>query len=278
MKVRLISAAIALVFLAIVMLLFETIVLNLAVSVLAVIAVFELLQAKQYIHNKFITTACLLFAAMVPFFKTSILSNNLTLVCYLFVVILLLALIASHAKLKIEELGFAVFCSLSVSFSFYTVVFIRDTYGVRRGLYYLLLVLALSFLTDTGAYFAGRAFGKHKMAPIISPHKTVEGAIGGVIFCTAVTLLLSWGYQALVQQMGYSFQVNFWFLLIISPLCSLVSMVGDLSASVIKRQCGIKDFGNIMPGHGGIMDRFDSVLLVAPLVYILVQLLPIVTI
>jgi len=121
------------------------------------------------------------------------------------------------------------------------------------------LVFITAFGTDTFAYFSGYFFGKRKLCPTISPKKTVEGAIGGVIG----TIILSLGF-------GYLFLKEHLFaVLLIGLIGSIFSMAGDLTASLIKRKVGIKDFGNIMPGHGGVLDRFDSIIFTAPVVYYL---------
>ena len=120
-----------------------------------------------------------------------------------------------------------------------------------------------SGLADSGAYFAGTFFGKTKLCPEISPKKTVEGLIGGVISNGILMLIISLFYQFVLK----GEPIHYLGVLIAGMLAALIGLVGDLTASVIKRQTGIKDYGNIMPGHGGIMDRFDSVLLVAPFMY-----------
>jgi phosphatidate cytidylyltransferase len=121
------------------------------------------------------------------------------------------------------------------------------------------LVFIIAWCSDTFAYFAGRTLGKRKLCPEVSPKKTVEGSIGGVLGCVVGVVI--WGY---VNQ-TISFE---WVqLIILAILGSIVSQIGDLSASLIKRHIGIKDYGKIMPGHGGILDRFDSILFVTPVVY-----------
>ena len=122
---------------------------------------------------------------------------------------------------------------------------------------------------DSGAYFAGRAFGKHKLCPVISPHKTVEGAVGGVV-STVIFMLV----YALVLQLGFSFRINYLYAVIYGVLGAGASMLGDLTFSVIKRQAKIKDYGSLLPGHGGILDRFDSTTVVAPLVEALLLVIP----
>ena len=134
---------------------------------------------------------------------------------------------------------------------------------------YVFIPFILAFLSDTGAYFAGRAFGKHKLAPVISPHKTVEGVVGGVLGATLGMLIF-----CLVMQLGFKMQVNYLYAVLYGVVGSLGAVFGDLCFSVIKRQTGIKDYGNLIPGHGGVLDRFDSLTLVAPAMEVLLVLLP----
>ena len=139
------------------------------------------------------------------------------------------------------------------------------------GRFYILIPLILAFSSDTGAYFAGCYLGKHKMAPVVSPKKTWEGVAGGVAAAVVVMVL-----YALILDLAFSFEVNMGAAILYGVLGSATSVVGDLFFSVIKRQTGIKDFGFILPGHGGILDRFDSMTLVAPLSESLILLLPLI--
>jgi len=124
---------------------------------------------------------------------------------------------------------------------------------------FVLLAFVITWSTDTGAYFIGCHFGRHKLAPKISPKKTIEGAIGGLI----VTLIVGWIYSL------FFFDISIIRLLIFLAMSSVIAQAGDLIESAIKRWAGVKDSGKILPGHGGVLDRFDSMLVVAPLVYFL---------
>ena len=124
------------------------------------------------------------------------------------------------------------------------------------GKIYVWLIFIISFATDTFAYFSGYLFGKHKLIPKISPKKTVEGSIGGIIGSVVCCVLF-----------GYLFKLDLVHMTVIGSIGSIVAQLGDLFASAIKRYVGIKDYGKLIPGHGGILDRFDSVILVAPFVY-----------
>lgn len=129
------------------------------------------------------------------------------------------------------------------------------------GIFYLLLLLNFSSVCDMGAYFVGSAIGKHKLCPEISPHKTVEGAVGGIVSSIIVTLILVFVFSFEDKLIAT--------LLLTVPFCAL-GMVGDLFASSIKRAAGIKDYGKLIPGHGGILDRFDSIIMISPLLYLFI--------
>lgn len=131
------------------------------------------------------------------------------------------------------------------------------------GIYYLLLILNFACVCDMGAYFVGVTIGKTKLCPQISPKKTVEGALGGIASSIIVTLIITLSY-------GFFDRIIFTLLLTI-PLCA-AGMAGDLFASIIKRKVDLKDYGNLIPGHGGVLDRVDSILFISPLVYSLMVL------
>jgi phosphatidate cytidylyltransferase len=137
------------------------------------------------------------------------------------------------------------------------------TKGILDGKYLYLLVFIGAWVCDTFAYFTGRFFGKHKLIPEISPKKTIEGAIGGIVF-TAV----AFGIYFLILDKCFNYKLNPIALIILGIVVAVISQIGDLIASAIKRQYEIKDYGFIFPGHGGVLDRFDSVMLVAPTVYV----------
>lgn len=123
------------------------------------------------------------------------------------------------------------------------------------GIYYLLLVLNFSSVCDTGAYFTGVFLGKHKLCEHVSPKKTVEGAVGGVALSLIVTAVLVYAFSA---------KTNIFVMLGVTVIMCIVGMLGDLFASIIKRSVGVKDYSNLIPGHGGILDRFDSMLFISP--------------
>ena len=159
----------------------------------------------------------------------------------------------------VDQIVRVVFGVLYVSVMLSCVYLIRV---MNSGQYLVWLIFLAAWGSDTCAYCAGMLFGKHKMTPVLSPKKTVEGAVGGL--AGAVILGMLYGIFTTGQIREY---------MLICLAGAAVSMIGDLAASAIKRQTGIKDYGTLIPGHGGVLDRFDSVIFTAPVVYLMALLL-----
>lgn len=172
--------------------------------------------------------------------------------------------IKKGGEVKFHQIMAGLFGSIAISWSFSS--FLRlEASGIHRG--WLLLPFILSFACDTFAYFAGRAFGKHKLAPKVSPHKTVEGSIGGLIGNVICGLLFAY-----VMDRWFDASITAASMVLLALVCGVVAQIGDLSFSLIKREFGIKDYGHLFLEHGGVLDRFDSVLFVAPTVEIALML------
>ncbi len=168
-------------------------------------------------------------------------------------------------EVKFHRIMAALFAGICIAYSF--AAFLRMTEaGIHRG--YLLLPFILSFMSDTGGYFAGRAFGKHKLAPKVSPKKTVEGSVGGIVGNVIGGVIF-----ALVMDRWFGGSISIPAMVILAALCSMVAQIGDLSFSLIKREFGIKDYGKLFLEHGGVLDRFDSVLFVTPVIEIVLNFL-----
>lgn len=179
-----------------------------------------------------------------------------------FLVLLMAVYVFTYPKYRTEQM-LAVFFGV-----FYVAVMLSYVYQTRvlaRGAYVVWLVFLCSWGCDTCAYCVGVLFGKHKMAPVLSPKKSIEGAVGGVVGTALLTVLYGMIFK---QAMGITV-TEVWLLAGISMAGALISMVGDLTASAIKRNYEIKDYGTLIPGHGGILDRFDSVIFTAPIIYFL---------
>lgn len=177
-------------------------------------------------------------------------------------------LMASHIKLSLEKISLCFVAGWIIPYLLSSLVCILCM--PKMGRYYIILPILMAVLPDSGAYFAGRYFGKHKLAPVISPKKTIEGVIGGV--AAGIVGMLLYG---LILWLGFGLTVNFGYAVIYGLAGSVASVFGDLCFSVVKRQTGIKDYGNLIPGHGGILDRFDSWCVVAPLCEALLLIIPV---
>ena len=176
-------------------------------------------------------------------------------------------MLISKGKLPFEKVLICVAGGFLIPYFVSALMRIRN---MELGNVYILLPFVLAFMSDSCAYFAGRFLGKHKLAPTISPKKTVEGMFGGIAGAILGAVIFG-----LVLALGFQLKVNFLFAVVYGILGSLASVIGDLAFSVIKRQTGIKDFGKIFPGHGGILDRLDSLSIVSPLTEALLIILPI---
>lgn len=244
----------------------ETVALPFAMAVCGMISVFELLRCVGVHRNLWVIIPLELATAACPFAMrywgadkalSLVLGGALVLTLYMLAVA-----VFSHGKVDITQSATAFAVSMYIIAAFSCMVFLCD--NCPKNLY--LLVFFGAWVPDTFAYFTGKLFGRHKLIPDVSPKKTVEGAIGGVVFCILAFIGFGLVYNYLntdlVGTEGYR-ALPIWLMAVAGLLSALVSMVGDLAMSVIKRHYGVKDYGKILPGHGGFLDRFDSVLAVA---------------
>lgn len=282
MKQRVITAVVLLALLAVVVWQINTPVLVLVIAFLAAEAANEIMRCAK-VENTFIRVVATGYAACVPFFASA---KALTPwvseavwgkvigavpgVVYLIalVLVLLLAMLKGYAYTTFEDVAVSVFAGALVPFGFSVFIRLRDMFQIEQfGIYLIFYGLICALATDSGAQLAGMAFGKHKMSPNISPKKTVEGAIGGLIFSLILNAVAMILYNRLAD-----FKMDEFAVTVLLAAClpvSFLGMMGDLSASVLKRNFGVKDFGKIFPGHGGVMDRFDSSMFTLPVTYAL---------
>lgn len=259
MKTRIISAAVAIVLLAAVLCLHSTIVFNIALSLIGTLMVYEVIRAVGLKKNLLILLPSILVTLSVP-----ILANFYSgyiayiVIGFIYTVICLSAMFRSHNDCNFETIYLVIVQTIMISTSMLSLAIIENKCGYDSWKH-LLLTFCGAWLADTGAYFVGTFFGKHKLCPDISPKKTIEGMLGG--FASNALLFVLFGYLFLTD--GGQIP-NYVLLALMGAICAFLGLIGDLSASLIKRKYGIKDYGNIMPGHGGAMDRFDSVVYVAP--------------
>lgn len=243
-------------------------VLPVVVSGLAMIALHEVLWSTGFVKNPKISGLAILLAGLIPFWVfvgERMLPALVTL--FLYVVLLFAVAMKSRYTVTMEKMGGSFFLSIVIPYFLSTFIRIREMPDWR---YYILLPFVVAWLSDAFALFAGMAFGKHKLAPELSPKKTVEGAVGGVAGSVAATLL----YGFVMSACFGAAAVRYGLLILYALLGAVVAQFGDLAFSYIKRQYDIKDYGTIFPGHGGVLDRFDSVIFCAPLLEILIVYFP----
>lgn len=272
MKQRILSGAVLVLFCAAIIV-FNTsfpLALNFAVAVISFIAMHEILKAMGLEKKWFLSLPSLAAAAVIPFCE-----GDLQLLVYcLFTALVFTAMVLYHRETTFKEVGVLYSMVVLIPSGLQCLVSLRGLSG-EHGMYYVLVAVFSAWVADAGAYFAGTFFGRHKLCPEISPKKTVEGAVGGLVLNVAVIMLSG---VLLSQYFGSEgMQVHYLPLFLIGFFGSPISILGDLSFSLIKRSCHIKDFGQVIPGHGGILDRFDSVIFTAPFVYLLASYLPLVT-
>ena len=220
-----------------------------ASAILGIFAVIEIYNAAGFTQNPWllwgsITAAVMITAISFPYYDAAL------ILIFPLDILLFGWMMYRQNHCKLDKPYEAAAIALAVVVLFRAVPELRH---MQNGLYYLTGAVTLCFATDAAAYLIGRRFGRHKLLSKVSPSKTIEGAVAGV----AASFLFMLLYARLLEQ-GQLVHVNYPLLLIYMPLASMVGQFGDLAMSVVKRICGIKDFGSIFPGHGGMLDRFDS--------------------
>ena len=269
MRTRIITAAVLLVTLSVALFRLPKIVMAVLISVMCAVAAYELLYRTKLVHHRRLVAFSMTAAFAVPLWCYFGMSYPWGLLGLLvFTALLFAEMMASHREFPFGETAYCYVAGLLFPWLLASLVRIHNT---DLGVFIIPIPFIAAFVSDSGAYFAGRFFGKHKLAPEISPKKTVEGMIGGVLAAIVGMLI-----YAFVMERGFHLQVNYLYAVIHGLLGSLGAVFGDLCFSVIKRQTGIKDYGNLFPGHGGILDRFDSMMIVGPMIEALQQLLPVV--
>lgn len=241
-------------------------------SVFSAVGVWELIHAVKCDKHKFLTWFCVIFALGVPSLLVLDVLKQYRFTAFLgMVMILMCTMLFGHRKITFVDISSCGAATFVIPTALSCIISTRYMYeDYLPGVYLIVYLLFCAWIGDSGAYFVGTFLGKHKLCPEISPKKTVEGMVGGI-----VTVGIAVTVQCLVYNLMLpsTVKMNPAVLIPVGMIASVMGVLGDLSASVIKRQYNVKDFGNIMPGHGGILDRFDSVLFVAPFVYVVLSYL-----
>lgn len=280
MLVRIISALVGII-VGVTVLIFDNKYLYTAVlTLIGSIGVWELIHAVKCEKHKLLTWVCMIFSVAVPtMLNLSVefsFKRNIIVFSFVgFVFILLLIMLLNHKTIRLEHIAMCGCAATVIPASLSCIIYVRYLPWYAEGgffpcVFMIVYLLFCAWFGDSGAYFVGTFLGKHKLCPNISPKKTVEGFIGGVLTVGIVVVIQCAVYNELllrIFEVPDGYKMNYFVLVPVGMLASIAGVLGDLTASVIKRQYDVKDFGNLMPGHGGVLDRFDSVLFVAPFLF-----------
>ncbi len=271
MKTRIVAAAVLVPILFLIVLVAPKEVAAVIMGLLLAIGSYELLY-----RTKLVSRPRLVIYSSIMAFAISIWScmdavhAYFLLILMVYFVLMFSEIMRDHVKIRIEMIAL---CFLSGVIIPYMLTALVRILMMNLGRYVILIPFVCAFMSDAGAYFVGIRFGKHKLAPVVSPNKTIEGVLGGlagaVIGMVLYTIILDWPCDL---------NVNYLIAILYGVVGSAVGTFGDLCFSVIKRQTGIKDYGNLIPGHGGVLDRFDSLVMVAPLMEALLLVLPVIVV
>ena len=276
MKTRVITAIVGIIVLIGVMFTFNTLIFNLVIAAITLIAVHEIYSALGFEKKDW-----LMYAVLVPYTLLVMTSNYQVMrrlvmpMSFLLVTFYAIYLVVRNGTISYQKASGLLMFSGIVIFCFYSFIRLKELLPVEQygydAVFFILLILCFAWGGDTCAYFAGRAFGKHKLCPVVSPKKTVEGAIGGVLGTMVFGVIITLVYSVAANRMEAFTRSNigvsmYVIIALLGCVAAVLGIYGALFASVVKRQCSIKDYGTIFPGHGGILDRFDSVMFIAPFV------------
>ena len=240
-------------------------------GILQAVASYELLYRTRLVTKPRLVICCaaMAFAIAIWSFYEAV-HAYFVLLMLVFFLLMFSEMMRDHVKMRFETLSMCFVGGLVVPYLMSAVVRILS---MNLGRYVILIPFLIACCCDAGAYFVGVKFGKHKLAPVVSPNKTIEGALGGLAVGVLAMLLYTF-----ILDVPLRFNVSYGAAIVYGIFGCLVGELGDLCFSVIKRQTGIKDYGNLIPGHGGVLDRFDSILAVAPLVEALLLIMPVITV
>ncbi len=271
MKTRIISAVIGipLIVLAFIFHRYFPLCINIVCALSSLICSVELLNAKTLTKDYIISIPCMLFSALMPML---VVTDFWQWLVYLFVFYLVSLLIVKNKKYNFNDIAYLV-TAIGISTAGFSTLVATTLIEATGSCFLVVLCVATAWIADAGAYFVGSALGKHKLCPNVSPKKTVEGAIGGIIIGTlgAIGVALVYDFFIFPNIWIHWVGVDYVGIVVIGAISTITSMIGDLTFSLIKRSCNVKDYGNIIPGHGGILDRCDSIIMTAPLLFLFAQ-------
>lgn len=271
LKTRVITCAVA-VPLLILVLLSPKYILIPVVMAASLVALFEYFKAVGLTEHPLLCIMGYIASLVISVGAEFSTATSISLV-YVFMIAVFVVMLIKHPQITVKHIGLLIFGLFYIP---YFLSHITYTRSLEYGNIYIWLIFLGACCSDTFAYFAGSYLGKHKLCPTISPKKTVEGAIGGVLGSGLVFMGFGFLINAFSSQLLDGKHMNIWLLLALGIVAAIISEIGDLVASAVKRHFDIKDFGNLLPGHGGLLDRLDSIILVAPLVFLFVYNIPLI--
>lgn len=252
---------------------------TLMVAAISPMATFEFLRACGAKSKVLFAVSCVVSAFSAFYVSYDIPIKPVGVFVSFYALLLLFLAVVFNKEIKYVDSVAALFSSVAIPYSFTCFIRLNNISKLapeklthHEGVFLVMLAFSCSWLTDSFAFLVGRKIGKHKMTPNISPKKSFEGAIFGTLLTAAGNVLLLFLFSFGTGKLGYhaffgESPMKYLYIIPVSCVLSVVSMFGDLAASVLKRNVGIKDYSNLLPGHGGIMDRFDSSLFVLPVLY-----------
>ena len=270
MVTRLITAGIGIVVALIILFLHNTFMLPLAVAMISAYMIYEYLTVNKLLRYHLSAVAAIFYSALLPMLQVNLASRYRPMLTVAAVTVVLYDYVR-HKKRMEDRTFFAIITGMFLIPNAMSLAVVLNNTHEQHGLAYLVLALAGAWIADSGAYFVGTFMGKSKLCPEISPKKTVAGFIGAIASNVVFFVLFCGIYASVMTKKGISISLNWFAVILISMVCAVLGTLGDLAASTLKRQLGIKDYGKAMPGHGGLLDRFDSVLLVLPFFTAFVQ-------
>ena len=272
MKTRIITAVFGITLLALVLFFYNSLALNFFVSLLCAAMVYEMFCAtKMFKKAFFIFVVSEIYAVVFPFLKLQNFKDFRLIFLIVYIILNVFFLLRKNNEVRVYDVVFCCVFSIFATLFCCNIIYIRFKFS-PYGLYYAILFFIIPWICDAGAYFLGLKFGKNKLAPRISPKKTVEGAIGGALSCFLAVFLYN---LIFIKFFSNGLKINIANLVVLTAIGVVFSIVGDLFMSVFKRQTKIKDFGDLIKGHGGVLDRFDSWLFVVAVLYPYIKHFPI---
>jgi len=272
LKPRLLTAAVGIPIVLLVLLLSELWFpfVRIFIGAASAFMVAEYLHARRLLKKPMISIPCVLFAFLLSMFVAT---GGAYLVVFIYIIVIFWVMIMYHTEIKYDSIAYAISGTALIAFGMSAIPAV--CFASISVTFCYICAFALPWMADAGGFFIGASFGRHKLCPRISPKKTVEGALGGILFCGLTAIIIGLIFRFWVMPDS---NFSFGSLILLGLVDAPLSILGDLSFSMIKRNYHIKDYSSIFPGHGGMLDRFDSIIFTAPALVVINQFMPFITV